>query len=111
MTQQGRAEEGLYTALLASAFGGVVGALLLLLFFEPLSGIALKFGSEAFFWMAIFGLTTLGRHVAGQCHEEPARGLHRAWTQHRGAGSRRTVSPGSPLTATIWYRGWIWSFS
>ena len=59
MTQQGRAEEGLYTALLASAFGGVVGALLLLLFFEPLSGIALKFGSEAFSWMAIFGLTTL----------------------------------------------------
>ncbi len=65
MTQQGRAEEGLYTALLASAFGGVVGALLLLLFFEPLSGIALKFGSEAFFWMAIFGLTTLAAMSPG----------------------------------------------
>ena len=65
MTQQGRAEEGLYTALLASAFGGVVGALLLLLFFEPLSGIALKFGSESFFWMAIFGLTTLAAMSPG----------------------------------------------
>lgn len=65
MTQQGRAEEGLYTALLASSFGGVVGALLLLLFFEPLSGIALKFGSEAFFWMAIFGLTTLAAMSPG----------------------------------------------
>lgn len=65
MTQQGRAEEGLYTALLASAFGGVVGALLLLLFFEPLSGIALKFGSEAFFWMAVFGLTTLAAMSPG----------------------------------------------
>lgn len=65
MTQQGRAEEGLYTALLASAFGGIIGALLLLLFFEPLSGIALKFGSEAFFWMAVFGLTTLAAMSPG----------------------------------------------
>ena len=65
MTKQGRAEEGLYTALLASAFGGVVGALLLLLFFEPLSSVALKFGSESFFWMAIFGLTTLAAMSPG----------------------------------------------
>ena len=65
MTKQGRAEEALYTALLASAFGGVVGALLLLLFFEPLSSIALKFGSESFFWMAIFGLTTLAAMSPG----------------------------------------------
>lgn len=65
MTRQGRAEEGLYTALLGSAFGGVIGGLLLLLFFEPLSGIALKFGSEAFFWMAIFGLTTLAAMSPG----------------------------------------------
>ena len=65
MTKQGRAEEGLYTALLASAFGGVIGALLLLLFFEPLSSVALKFGSESFFWMAIFGLTTLAAMSPG----------------------------------------------
>ena len=65
MTKNGRAEEGLYTALIASAFGGVVGALLLLLFFEPLSSLALKFGSESFFWMAIFGLTTLAAMSPG----------------------------------------------
>jgi len=65
LTKKGRAEEALYTSLLASAFGGVVGALLLLLFFEPLSSIALKFGSEAFFWMAIFGLTTLAAMSPG----------------------------------------------
>ena len=66
MTCAGRAEEALYAALLASAFGGVVGSVMLLLFFEPLSGMALQFGSEAFFWMAIFGMTTLAAMSAGQ---------------------------------------------
>jgi len=65
MTLNGQAEEALYGALLASAFGGIFGAVALLLFFEPLSTIALQFGSEAFFWLAILGLTTLAGMFKG----------------------------------------------
>ncbi len=65
MTLKGKAEKALYVALIASCCGGLVGAVILLLFFEPLSSIALKFGSEAFFWMAIFGLTTLAAMSPG----------------------------------------------
>lgn len=75
MTRKGEAEKGLYTALLASCCGGVVGAVLLLLFFEPLSGLALKFGSEAFFWMAVFGLTTLAAMSPGQVMKSLLAGL------------------------------------
>lgn len=66
LTRKGRAEEALYLALLASAFGGIFGVLVLLFFFEPLSNAALEFGSEAFFWMGIFGLTTLSSMFPGQ---------------------------------------------
>ncbi len=59
MTLRGEAEDALYAALLASAFGGIIGTLVLLAFFKPLANVALKFGSESFFWMAIFGLSTL----------------------------------------------------
>ncbi len=65
MTRQGRAQEALFLALLGSCFGGVIGALMLLGFFEPLSSLALNFGSESFFWMAIFGLTTLAAMSPG----------------------------------------------
>lgn len=66
LTRKGRAEEALFLALLASAFGGIFGVLALLFFFEPLSMAALEFGSEAFFWMGIFGLTTLSSMFPGQ---------------------------------------------
>lgn len=66
MTRKGKAEEALYLALLASAAGGIFGSLVLLFFFEPLSMVALQFGSEAFFWMGIFGLTTLASMFPGQ---------------------------------------------
>ena len=66
MTRQGKAEKALYISLFASFFGGIFGGLMLLLFFEPLSSAALKFGSEAFFWMSIFGLSTLAALFPGQ---------------------------------------------
>ena len=59
MTLKGKAEEALYYALLASSAGGLFGALMLLFFYQPLSSLGLKFGSESFFWMGILGLTTL----------------------------------------------------
>lgn len=66
MTLKGEAEEALYAALLASALGGILGSVVLLCFFKPLASVALKFGSESFFWMAIFGLSTLAAMFPGK---------------------------------------------
>lgn len=65
LVKQGRAEEACYLALLASVFGGIFGVVALLLFFQPLSDVALRFGSEAFFWMGLFGLSTLAAMFPG----------------------------------------------
>lgn len=65
LTRLGRAEEALYVALLASVIGGLFGTIILLFFFEPLSLMALQFGSEAFFWMGLFGLSTLAAMFPG----------------------------------------------
>ena len=54
-----------YIALIASVLGGIFGTVVLMLFFEPLSVMALKFGSEAFFWMGLFGLSTLAAMFPG----------------------------------------------
>lgn len=75
LTRKGEAEKGLFTALWASAYGGIVGAVLLLLFFQPLAKLALHFGSEAFFWMAIFGLTTLAAMAPGHVMKSLFAGL------------------------------------
>ncbi|MCQ2444926.1 MAG: tripartite tricarboxylate transporter permease [Mailhella sp.] len=66
MTLRGESHRALDLSLGASAFGGVFGGIMLLLFFEPLSNAALKFGSEAFFWMGIFGLSALATLFPGQ---------------------------------------------
>ena len=65
MTKKGKAEEALYAALWGSVYGGIFGGLCLLCFFKPLSAVALKFGSESFFWLAIFGLTTIASLFPG----------------------------------------------
>ncbi|MCG8548022.1 MAG: tripartite tricarboxylate transporter permease [Alphaproteobacteria bacterium] len=65
MTRSGRAQQAMLSALYASAVGGLIGVFILLLFFAPLSKIALKFGPAAFFWLAIFGLTTLAAMSPG----------------------------------------------
>ncbi len=65
MTRKGKAEQALYAALWGSVYGGIFGSLALLLFFKPLSAVALKFGSESFFWLAIFGLTTIASLFPG----------------------------------------------
>ena len=59
MCQQGRADEGLYGALLSSAFGGFVGTIFLLFLSGPLARFALRFGGPEFFWLCIFGLSTI----------------------------------------------------
>ena len=65
MTCNGRGEEALYTASIASSFGGVIGTIILILFALPLSRVSLSFGPPEFFWLAIFGLTIIASLSTG----------------------------------------------
>lgn len=49
----------MYTASVASSFGGVIGTAILILFAVPLVRVSLSFGPPEFFWMAVFGLTII----------------------------------------------------
>lgn len=59
MCQQGRADVGLYTSLISSAFGGIVGTVVLLFLAAPLARFALRFGGPENFWLCLFGLSTI----------------------------------------------------
>jgi putative tricarboxylic transport membrane protein len=59
MCQQGKADEALYGSLLASAFGGIIGTIFLLFLSGPLARFALRFGGPEFFWLCVFGLSTI----------------------------------------------------
>lgn len=59
MARQGRGEEAIYTATLASCVGGFIGTFMLILFALPLARVALRFGPPEFFWVSIFGLTII----------------------------------------------------
>src|SRR5665648_884905 len=65
MTQKGDAEGALNASLLASAFGGIVGTLFLLFLAAPMAQLALKFGAAEFFWLCIFGLSTIAAMSQG----------------------------------------------
>lgn len=60
LCQKGRADLGLYTSLLSSAFGGIVGTLFLLCLGGSLARFALQFGGPESFWLCLFGLSTIG---------------------------------------------------
>lgn len=59
MARSGRGEEALYTASVASSFGGLIGTIILILFAVPLAQVSLRFGPPEFFWTAIFGMTII----------------------------------------------------
>jgi putative tricarboxylic transport membrane protein len=59
MAKRGDGDLALTLACLASVFGGLVGALCLLLLAPPLATVALRFGPVEYFWLAIFGLTLI----------------------------------------------------
>ncbi len=65
MTQQGKGERALCTALVASVVGGLVGVLVLLLAFAPLAELSVKFGKPEFFWLCVFGLSTIASMSSG----------------------------------------------
>jgi len=70
MTQRGEAEIVLGTCVLMSAFGGLVGALLLLFAAPKIAQVALNISSYEYFWLTCLGLTSAafispGRQVKG----------------------------------------------
>lgn len=59
MAKRGDDDLAVTISRFASAFGGIVGALALLIVAPPLATIALSFGPVEYFWLAIFGLSLI----------------------------------------------------
>ena len=60
MTLQGKANEALGLAIIASVIGGAISYFLMLTLMYPIARFALAFGSPEMFMLAIFGLTIIG---------------------------------------------------
>jgi putative tricarboxylic transport membrane protein len=65
MTKNGQADKALLTSLISSVIGGIIGVIILLTLFAPLAQISLKFGKPEYFWLCIFGLTTISAMSTG----------------------------------------------
>ena len=59
MCKAGKADFGLYTSLISSSFGGIIGTIMLLFLAAPLARFALRFGGPENFWLCLFGLSTI----------------------------------------------------
>ena len=59
LCQNGQADTALYTSLLSSAFGGIIGTFFLLFLAGALARFALNFGGPENFWLCLFGLSTI----------------------------------------------------
>jgi len=57
MARRGDGDLAITLACLSSVFGGLVGAIALLLLAPPLASVALAFGPIEYFWLAMLGLT------------------------------------------------------
>jgi TctA family transporter len=71
MTLKGQADTAMGIGIVFSAFGGMVGALVLLISGPLLAQVALKFSSFEFFWLALLGLMTSALVSSAQ----PVRGF------------------------------------
>lgn len=58
-TKQGKPGLALTTSVVASSIGGMIGAIVLFAFSEPLANVALSFGAPEYFALSIFGLTII----------------------------------------------------
>ena len=65
MAKRGDGALAVTLATLASVFGGLVGALLLMFLAPPLARVALAFGPPEYFWLAVFGLTLISALSVG----------------------------------------------
>ena len=59
MAKRGDGDLAITLSCFSSAFGGIIGALCLLLIAPPLATVALKFGPVEYFWLALFGLSLI----------------------------------------------------
>lgn len=66
MNQAGRADEAISTAVFSSAFGGIVGAVILILFSPVLAEWALGLSSPEFFAVILFGLALVSTIGSGK---------------------------------------------
>lgn len=64
MSRQGRAQEALAAAAIASGLGGLIGGVFLLFLSPPLAEFGLRFGPPEYFWLAVFGLTIIATLAA-----------------------------------------------
>ncbi|EKF44173.1 hypothetical protein NA8A_00485 [Nitratireductor indicus C115] len=71
LAQAGRAKYALHIALVSSTAGSIISALALMVIAPPLVSLALQFGPTEYFWVAVFGLTSVSLLLAGA----PAKGL------------------------------------
>ncbi|KAA0011987.1 C4-dicarboxylate ABC transporter permease [Billgrantia pellis] len=71
LANSGRAKFALHVALCSSAAGAVISAVALMLLAPPLVAFALKFGPVEYFWIAIFGMTSVSLLLANA----PAKGI------------------------------------
>lgn len=65
LAKRGEAGYAMALATAGSAFGTLVGILLLVLLAPPLAAIAFDFGSFEFFWLAVFGVVISGQLTGG----------------------------------------------
>jgi putative tricarboxylic transport membrane protein len=65
MAKRGDGDLAVAIACYASVFGGMIGALALLLLAPPLSSVALAFGPVEYLWLSIFGLSLIASLSTG----------------------------------------------
>ncbi len=71
MAQQGRAAYALKIACWSSAIGGAISAVSLMLFAPPLVKVTLLFGPAEYFWVAVFGMSS----IAILLGKDPVKGI------------------------------------
>ncbi|BAS27161.1 tripartite tricarboxylate transporter permease [Limnochorda pilosa] len=65
MARQGRGEEAIIGATVASVLGGLAGVVALLFLSPPLADLSLRFGPPEYFWVGVFGLTIVASIASG----------------------------------------------
>ncbi|MBV1866644.1 MAG: tripartite tricarboxylate transporter permease [Marinosulfonomonas sp.] len=65
MTKKGQSKKALTTSVYASAFGGIFGGIILLLFAPMLAKVTLLFGPAELFMLSVFGLTIIASLIGG----------------------------------------------
>ena len=88
MAQKGRAGEALTYALIASAFGGLLGWMLLVVCAPMVASAALHFQSPEYAAVTFFGLTMLAYAAPGSTFKAVDRGRHPGCCCPRSASMR-----------------------